>query len=473
MSALLARFATPQMVLLAAIEVGYGWQTRSLELQRSRLTPSFWQVVLVDLCDPYFVSFTLLTLWSLYLVARRPLTADLAALLRHGSYRATLRHSLAGGLQWSGVGAVVTLLASVATAVGLPSTPGPHMPEGISALTAAGWMPGVALLAQLALLVFTFTALNALAVAVEMLTGRRWVVATVVCAIWLYAEVSCLGLMPAGDPLSAGAFLNIAFIAESPGAGAAALLANAFTLLIAALVALGRDGGFRGPKLAPHWYWYIAVSAGALVLSCAMAPRAAVSDVVSFVLWGSGGTALQSAVISTVFLGFALSWQLDGGTRSGVALLELVRHGSTGRWAIAQVRHAARATALFVVVLSASVTTMAVVGRSGPGPARAEPLLIIYHLLVNGFLQSLVVIMLCGAVVWIVGSSLGGLITLGVLVLCDATPLPPVVPFGHAGLSVAAGGIDDVLAVTIGLVLCAAAITAVFAAHTRLVRTAL
>lgn len=441
--------------VFGALALGYGVYQRAL-WNGAGAADRFgvWDLLLEVGRDPQFRAWVLIPGWLLVVVLTLRGSMQHPQLIRHGSYREFLSAAVRRFAVVLVVAGAVFVAAVLVAAVGLQLVSAPNSVEtAAGSFREAGIAPLVGLALQGAVTIVTLLAIAVLLTAVRAATGSLLASAVVAVAVWLWAVLSSAGVVDPRWAWSAGYYFDPLAARESP---AESVIAAVVVLVVAAgsvLAVVDTDRRSRGSGIRwrSPWTLYWAVAAGVVWLSLASSGGGDVGafDAIGAALYGSGGTITQFLAAVVLYLGFAFVFAVElSEQRSQWGLLQLLRHGTTGRWALWVVLRAGGRSVLGVLGLAVLcvVGYILVGGRDFAAPAWGVPPWL-YQFAVNGWLQLFWYAGVAFAATLLVPARVAGYVSLAALMMVAAVLPGPLAlnPVGASGMSRASLGWEPVL----------------------------
>lgn len=358
----LARLLSPGMIALAVATFCFALYYRALGAGGG--TMGSLDLMLDTLVNFQFVVAVLVPAWSLVqLVAGRPSMFRLVA-IRSGSHRRIWWSWLRGSIGTL-LAAVVALLAAIGIAsLGLPllSIGGPGSVAGFL-VTSGGLPPLVAAIAQLVIVLTTFTAIAAAHSCLWIAHAPRIVGAAIAAITWLWFLISSLEVIPITSAWNAVRLVDLRLVLLTPqpsataGAALAAVVAGCWWF-VRRLDGRAAGHGFRRPSVTGG----LLVGGCAVVLFAFARPEVAAqpfSAAFRTAFWGAGGSLWQYLTMLALWAAFVFGRQLRQGEAVGeLLLLEQIRRGSPFRWA----RHSALTMCFASLGYVIGVVVLALVG---------------------------------------------------------------------------------------------------------------
>lgn len=404
MSSLISRLTSPITWVVAALSIGYGFSRRGVNANSTQL-----ELLVADLTNQQLLvnGFLVLTLFAALVRMRNALSVPY--LLRFGTYTSLARRQAQIIAVWLLLLSVVWVVASFVTALGLPNPAGSDL----------GSQLGVGMTQIAVTFAFTFIVWM-LFVAMRVAFDRTWVEVVAAVTLWAWMFAATAGVIPKDSLLDAGLYTNVPMMLAHPRAAAGAV-----TILIA--IALATWIWIASHDQRPQWVarpWAVLFALTATVTFFAVAPSAntgTVQDVVTSTLFGTA-TVTQVLVSTFLLFGFAYTCSLTSSTTHTVRLYELIRYGSTARWAaVTLTRYAAAGAAYWTAVVLLGVTIYFLVGGMVVGD---RPLQWLYQAIINGALRLTLVMIATVAVCLITRSTPATLAVIAVLIILRTFNLP-------------------------------------------------
>lgn len=447
---------SPPMLTIVFLTLAYSLFTRASLLASGTGEPSFIELVLSDAVNPYFVAFVVLTSWLIYLVAQARFRLEYPMLIRIGSYRSAAVASCVDSLKVMGPAGVLIVGCWIVTSLGLPlaatSAASSNAPLGV--LAESGVPLIVAIVLQLGLLAVSLTVLQFLFVTLRLTVANMAIEVVTAGAIWLWAAITTFGLVSPATPFNAGYYFNISLIADNPSVSVGAFMVALVIISVSTLALVIRDRPHILERARVSGWLIYTLLAAVVVVASARTVQAVESpfSVLDAALTGSGGTVLQYLSSTLVMLGYVFVVYLNADqSEHGYILLDLIRQGSFTRWARRLLLVEVERAGIFLGCLFAAgfVVYFAVGGRALSAPS-AGLAIWLFQFFVNGLLQLLFYLAAVFTAVWRSGTTVAGLITLGVFVVVGVAQSTPHLwlPAQLSSPSISRGGWPSVLSAT-------------------------
>jgi hypothetical protein len=364
------RFLAPGNLVLAGATVCFAIRERSeLTTIGARPAIGYWDLLVDTTVNFRFSLYLLLPLWLITLIRSNRNHARPIWLIRCGSLHAALLEQGRWALTVLATGSITVCAAVLVAAIGLPL--GAIADQGstaVSLVRLAGLAPVVAVAAQFALVTLTFTTVALLNRLLALLRIPLGAVVAVNTGLYLWFISASLGNH---TDTPAWAILRLV---DLQLAAPFDTLANV-TVMVAAvgaclLIARGRDRRLRGhPAVRPSTPgWLVATSTVLVAVAVLRSAPADNSLSASFtvVFTGAGGALDQYLTMLWLWIGFVVGVQVSAGDRTGtLRTAELVRAGSSLRWAVRCARNRGALALSYVGwLITVAVTTYIVGGGS-------------------------------------------------------------------------------------------------------------